>query len=163
MKTIKKLIIALTVFLFSFVIILFIFQLAGYRTYIATSSSMEPTYHPGDLLIYNVNVDMDVLEIGDIIAFEHDGDIVTHRIADKTVTGKIVTKGDNNNHLDGFLTTKDTLIAKEVFYISHYMGYIFDYFIDFIRAYALLLCVFRFLLKYKQERNKRPLIPVPGH
>ena len=65
----------------------------GYRAYVITTNSMEPTINVGDIII-----------VSGIVTFEQNNQIITHRIVgiEETEKGsKYVTKGDNN-------LTKDT-------------------------------------------------------
>lgn len=72
----------------------------GYKAYNITSSSMQPSIHEGDVVIIKkINTKEEVKE-GDVVSYEKDGQIITHRIINISENnGKIqyVTKGDNNN------------------------------------------------------------------
>lgn len=91
------------------------FKLIGFRSYVVLSGSMEPTFNPGDLVV-TVHKNRANLKIGDVATFESDGDIVTHRIVEKTKEGYI-TKGDNNDVKDMDILTDKNLIGKEMFAI----------------------------------------------
>jgi len=77
-----------------------------YPSVIATGS-MEPYIKPGDVILVKRIVDMDginALNIGDIIQFERDGVLISHRIIeihnDKKEGTSFITKGDNNTAID---------------------------------------------------------------
>ena len=69
----------------------------GYTIFEVASGSMEPTLYIDDVIL--VNVTQDNLKKGDIIAFQSDDVVITHRILlidDDTIT----VKGDKNNTID---------------------------------------------------------------
>lgn len=77
-----------------------------YPSVIATGS-MEPNIKPGDVILVERIVDMDginALNVGDIIQFERDGVLISHRIIeihnDEEEGLTFITKGDNNSGKD---------------------------------------------------------------
>ena len=71
----------------------------GYRAYIITTSSMQPTIKEGDIVICKV-VEEDKIEEGDVITFRQNQDVITHRvikIQENEENKYYITKGDNNN------------------------------------------------------------------
>lgn len=77
-----------------------------YPSVIATGS-MEPEIKPGDVILVEKIVDMDgiyALDVGDVIQFERDGVLISHRIMeilnDKKEGIRFITKGDNNSGID---------------------------------------------------------------
>ncbi len=81
----------------------------GWKPFIVLSGSMETEIFPGDLVIVK-EVDADTLKKDDIVAFQEDNIVITHRIVDIVeVNGekRYITKGDNNNTKDnGFVVEK---------------------------------------------------------
>lgn len=81
----------------------------GWKPFIVLSGSMETEIFPGDLVIVK-EVDADTLKKDDIVAFQEDNIVITHRIIDIVeVNGekRYITKGDNNNTKDnGFVVEK---------------------------------------------------------
>jgi signal peptidase len=77
---------------------------------------MYPYLKRGDAIIIE-KVDkenQDKLKVGDVVAFEQDGSIVTHRILNiesENEEEKIITKGDNNDTKDVTKKTKDDIIG----------------------------------------------------
>lgn len=59
---------------------------------------MEPTLGPGDIAIYRRHAPATVK--GDLVLFEHDGDLVVHRVAGVQNDGSLRTRGDANDALD---------------------------------------------------------------
>ena len=87
---------------------------------------MYPALKRGDaILLKKLNdTEKDALEIGDIIAFQEDNIIVTHRIIDIEEKEKTyyITQGDNNNAKDVTKKTKDDIIGIVKFRIP-LLGY----------------------------------------
>ena len=68
----------------------------GYSFFQVATGSMADTIQTNDIVI--VKITKDVQE-GDIITFNQNGNIITHRIV-QINDGKILTKGDANNAVD---------------------------------------------------------------
>ena len=88
------------------------------------SNSMSPTYRRGDAIIYN-EVDTSELKVDDILAFQKDGIVVTHRIVKVWKQGNTyyyTTKGDNNNTEDSFKPREENVLGR-VEYVFKYIGY----------------------------------------
>lgn len=83
--------------------------LFGYKGYIVTSGSMEPTFSPGDYLIVKQEDFSDLAE-EDVITFTEDGTIVTHRIKAMTESGA-ETQGDANGAADAAVVTARTYVG----------------------------------------------------
>lgn len=84
------------------------------------SESMEPTFNVNDLVVVK-KVDTSELNDGDIITFENDGKVISHRILkiSKNRNGvKIQTKGDNNEVQDPYELTTEQVYGKVVFSIE---------------------------------------------
>ena len=72
-------------------------QVMGYGVYNVVSGSMEPEIPVGSV-IYVKHVEPADLQEDDVIAFQHDGSMVAHRVVvNRTTLGELVTKGDANN------------------------------------------------------------------
>ncbi len=68
----------------------------GYSGLIILTGSMEPVYHPGDIIFIKEQKDY---KVRDVITFHERGMVVTHRIIKKD--GKtFTTQGDANNSAD---------------------------------------------------------------
>ena len=75
-------------------------KLMGYNVYNVISGSMEPTMPVGSI-VYVESVAGSAIKEGDIIAFESDGTVITHRVvSNKVVEGEFITKGDANEEPD---------------------------------------------------------------
>ena len=73
------------------------------------SDSMYPTIKTGDVVII---VPQDEYQVGDIVAFQDDNMVVTHRIVGVHENGDFITQGDANNTED---THNNDLALKEIY------------------------------------------------
>lgn len=105
-------------------------RLAGIKSYVVISGSMEPAIPVGSL-VYSREVEPSTLEAGDIIVFYSSdagstGDVipVTHRVvANDTATGQITTKGDANENNDISKVAYVNVVGRAVFHIPM-LGYL---------------------------------------
>lgn len=82
----------------------------GYSVFQVKTGSMSSTMEVGDIII--VKLTKDVLE-NDIITYEKDNILITHRIIEKQEED-IIAKGDANNSADDPITTEE-VIGKVVY------------------------------------------------
>lgn len=74
----------------------------GYKTFTVVSGSMEPTISIDDIIIVK-KVEKNDIQLNDIITFNIDGEIITHRVKDyKVIQDEVIytTKGDSNDVTD---------------------------------------------------------------
>lgn len=119
---VKLMVIPVTLFLC--VIILLVSGLFNYKMIAIGSDSMNPTYYRGDAVIYE-KVKPDDINRGDILVFEYNHSVVTHRVINITEENGYLlfqTKGDNNEQADLELTGEEAVLGK-VKYIVKYVGY----------------------------------------
>ena len=95
--------------------------LLGYKGYTVVSGSMEPEIAVGDFIIVKTEPYADV-EKKDVITFQYNQELVTHRVSDKTTEG-LVTKGDANNIQDQGFVTEEAYVGTQRILIP-YFGYI---------------------------------------
>ena len=81
----------------------------GYTFFIVDSSSMYDTLKENDLVIVKITNDV---ELNDIISYEEDGNIITHRLIKKE-EDTFITKGDFNNYQDKPIK-KEQIIGKVI-------------------------------------------------
>lgn len=92
----------------------------GITPFVVQSGSMDPTIPTGSVVFTNTN-DTDVV-VGDVITYSlstgtNTGVFVTHRVNDINETrGLIQTKGDNNDHADGWLE-KSAVTGTVLFHV----------------------------------------------
>ena len=93
----------------------------GWKPFIVLSDSMTPTIQVGDLILVK-ECDYKSVQKGDIIAFQDDHIIITHRVTNiynKKGKTYFVTKGDNNEGDDGSKVLYKKLEGK---YVKRYKG-----------------------------------------
>ena len=78
----------------------------GYTLFEVASGSMEPTLYTHDVIL--IKITNDKLKQDDIIAFNNENAIITHRII--FIDGNVITvKGDNNNTVDMPINRKQVI------------------------------------------------------
>ena len=84
---------------------------------VVEGTSMVPTYHDGDLLIIQRNMDKDKIEVQDIIIFHSPSNwnqLIVHRVIERvTINNQLYfrTRGDNNNIADQWYVPEDNVEA----------------------------------------------------
>lgn len=130
-------------------------NLFGYKAYIIKSDSMEPTIKNGDIIITKKVLEENI-QVGDIITFMQNSDIITHRISkiEEEENGKkYITKGDNNNIEDSTRITYQEIKGKKIITIP-YLGKI----MNILESQIILLIILLILLIicfYKIERKEK--------
>lgn len=92
------------------------FNIGGFKSYIITTSSMEPNVQVGDVVICK-KIDANELKEGDVITFNKDGEVITHRITKiQTENDKklYITKGDNNTLEDNEKIEENQIKGKMI-------------------------------------------------
>ncbi len=110
--------------LFLIVLAILVSGIFRYKMIAIASDSMNPIYYRGDAIIYE-KVQAEDIEQGDILVFEYNHIIVTHRVISITEeNGHLYfqTKGDNNDEPDNELISEDDVLGKVVSVIK-YIGY----------------------------------------
>lgn len=103
-------------------------RLLGYRCYNIISPSMEPKYRVGDL-IYVKQVDPATIEVGDVITFLVNEDLVvgTHRVVRIDAENqRFYTKGDANTVEDSEPVHFNNVIGVPQFSVPK-LGYVSDF------------------------------------
>lgn len=86
--------------------------LLGYKPVYVMTGSMEPTLKVNGVVIIK-QIDYDDVQVDDIIMYEIDDKMITHRVVEITDEG-IRTKGDNNNVKDAYLLQPENIKGKAV-------------------------------------------------
>lgn len=132
------------------------FSVFGYKAYIITTDSMEPTIKQGDAIITKKAKEKDLKE-GDIITFNRNNESITHRIltVDKEEDKILyVTKGDNNNVEDKQKVSFNDVEGKQVIVMPK-IGYIIEAAENQLVILIITLVVLIFLLgKIQSEERK---------
>ena len=124
----------------------------GYTFFEVASGSMEPALHISDVVL--VKITQEDLKKGDIIAFQGEDAIITHRIL--FIDGKVITvKGDHNDVVDKPITI-DQVIGKIVKVFPE-MGIWKKVLTDpkILFAIFVTLLLFDFALSYNGKENKK--------
>ena len=103
-------------------------HILGIYMFNIVSESMEPTLEINDVVVVKT-CEATQLQKGDIITFQQDGRIISHRILDITKDKNIIkfrTKGDNNEIPDSDLIPEGQVYGKVLFSIKK-IGKIISY------------------------------------
>jgi signal peptidase I len=170
MKTFIKSFAIIVVLFFGFSLFILSNQLAGFRSFIVQSGSMEPTIATGSLVITQY-MHPGSLKQNDIITFlppTKNREFVTHRITkashQKTLS-TFTTKGDNNQHEDTWTLAGGGVVGKVIVTIP-YMGYLLAFsqsklgilfFILLPAVYLIIGEVKNIVTTIKHHTRKQPL------
>lgn len=127
----------------------------GYKNFVIVSGSMEPTIMKQDA-VFVKEVPQDEINVGDIISFDEDGIIITHRIIDIVSEDGVIkykTKGDNNNTADKEMITYNQIEGKYQFKINNF-GIVINILKSKITLIILIIIVILIAL-YENRLNKR--------
>lgn len=97
--------------------------LFDHKPILVLTGSMEPTMRVNSVSVAQ-KIEYDEVAVGDIIMYEIEDKLITHRVIEITESG-IRTKGDNNNTEDSYLLTEANIKAKVV-YIGNWTATMFD-------------------------------------
>ena len=128
----------------------------GYKSYIIKTNSMEPTININDVVI-NKEVLQEEINVGDVITFLHNGEVITHRITKIDKDGDVTqytTKGDNNNIEDTFKIAYENIKGKHVLTIP-YLGKVVQLLENKLIFLIILLIVLIFMFTQLQKQEKK--------
>ena len=129
----------------------------GYKTFVIVSESMEPTIMVGDAIFSRI-VTQDELKENDIISFQDNGEINTHRIIDINTENDIIkytTKGDNNKSEDKEKITYNKIEGVYQFRLKGF-GKIIEILKNRITLILLLIALV-LISAYQVRMNKKTL------
>lgn len=130
-----------------------VYDVIKFRSYVIVTPSMKPTINPGDMILVK-KTDIDKLEKGDIITFNKDNIVATHRIEE--IDGdSIITKGDNNN-LEDTPINKSDVIGKFMFSIPK-IGYIISFAISpvgLVTMGSIIVFIFIYDFIFREKKQK---------
>lgn len=121
------------------------------------SESMMPTFNIGDIIIVKKINESNELKLNDIITFEHDEKIISHRILRIENDGEqdlFYTKGDNNEEIDDFFIKNHQIYGKVILIIPK-LGYITRHLHEkYILLQIILLIIIIFaIFNIKQDKK----------
>lgn len=125
------------------------------------SESMEPTLEKNDVVIVQ-KCDLSQLKENDIITFEQDGRIISHRILDVIIERGIIkfeTKGDNNEIPDPDLIEAGQVYGKVLFSIKK-IGKFVNYIQNirgFINIFIFVVIVYILVNLRDKQKNTRKM------
>ena len=93
----------------------------GYRSYITASENMSPIIQKGGSIITQ-HIKTESLQVGDIITYLDDSEILTQRIAEIADDGGVITyitKGDACDGVNSKPVSSDAVIGRFVYSINH--------------------------------------------
>ena len=130
-------------------LIIFIPVLWGKKPLVVISGSMEPILKVGGILYYE-KINLDDFKKDDILVYQLNEHIVSHRIVNINEYG-FKTKGDNNNSNDSYIVDKNNVIGRGNNWSIPYIGY----YADFIYNHKYLLIVMIILSYFNIWFNSR--------
>ena len=164
-KKIVKFVILITLILLFIVNIILTIEeknhIFGIYMFNIISESMEPTFYKDDLAIVK-SCNAEELEKGDIITFEQEDRVISHRISEITKEKgdeKIITKGDNNEVEDIEPVNMQNIYGKVVFVIPK-LGKFVNY-IQNVRGFmnvCILIVIICVLINFRDNKiNNRKI------
>ena len=106
-------------------LLIFVPSLWGQKPLVVISGSMEPTLKVGGILYYE-KINIDELDEGDILVYQTNDHIISHRIVD-IIENDFITKGDKNNSVDNYLVNRNQVLGKGTNWSIPFIGYYADY------------------------------------
>ena len=122
-------------------------KIFGYGFLVVVTGSMEPEIGEEELIIIKEENEYNV---GDIITYENDNYLVTHRII-KINDNEIITKGDANNEED--LKISENQIVGKVIYHSKALGIFVIYYLKIILIIVVILGAIIYFLSLKNKKG----------
>ena len=122
-------------------------KIFGYGFLVVATGSMEPEIEEEELIIIKEESEYNV---GDIITYENDNYLVTHRII-KINDNEIITKGDANNEED--LKISENQIVGKVIYHSKALGIFVIYYLKIILIIVVILGAIIYFLSLKNKKG----------
>lgn len=156
-------IIPILIYNFTLIIKSFIFKdeipdFFGYKNFVIISESMEPTINVGDSIFVKEVAEED-LKVNDIISYNINGEIITHRIVKiQNEDGEkvYITKGDNNRAEDKWKITYEDIEGKYIFKING-----FGKFMEMLKSkvfLGILIILIILSIVYNNNLSKKKLI-----
>ena len=144
----KNIIFKLFYILIIIYLIIFIPVLWGKKPLVIISGSMEPILKVGGILYYE-KINLNDFKKNDILVYQLNEHIVSHRIVNINEYG-FETKGDNNNSNDSYIVDKNNVIGRGNNWSIPYIGY----YADFIYNHKYLLIVMIILSYFNSRKDK---------
>ena len=134
-------------------LIIFIPVLWGKRPLVVISGSMEPILKVGGILYYE-KINLDDFKKDDILVYQLNEHIVSHRIVNINEYG-FETKGDNNNSNDSYIVDKNNVIGRgnnwSITYIGYYADFIYNH--KYLLIVMIILSYFNIWFNSKKDKK----------
>ena len=162
-KTLKYIILNILIIFFIINLILLFEEnthICGIYCFNIISESMEPTLNVNDVVIVK-KTNIANLQKGDIITFNQDGRIISHRIKKiiKDDNYLIVTQGDNNEVEDKDVVKEEQIYGKVIFKIGK-IGKIISYIQNmriFINIIIFIVIIYILMNLRDNQKNERKI------
>lgn len=132
---IKNCIFKIIYILVTIYLLIFIPTLWGEKPLVVISGSMEPTLKVGGILYYH-DKDYNEFKKDDVIVYQLENHIISHRVYGVTDNG-IIAKGDANNTYDNLLINDNQILGEGTNWCVPLIGY----YADFIYNHKYLLFI----------------------
>lgn len=132
-------------------LLVFIPTIWGQRPLVVISGSMEPTLNVGGILYYH-RKNINDFKINDIVVYQLNDHIISHRVYDITNNG-IIAKGDANETYDDLLITKDKILGGGTNWCIPFIGYYTDYI--YRHKYLLMISIGIILIDMIFDKKKK--------
>ena len=134
-------------------LIIFIPVLWGKRPLVIISGSMELILKVGGILYYE-KINLDDFKKDDILVYQLNEHIVSHRIVNINEYG-FETKGDNNNSNDSYIVDKNNVIGRgnnwSIPYIGYYAVFIYNH--KYLLIVMIILSYFNIWFNSRKDKK----------
>lgn len=130
-------------------------SLFGFKAYIITTDSMQPSINKEDVVVVKKEEE-DKINVGDVITFNQNGKVITHRITNiEEQEGKKIytTKGDNNNLEDKEKIDYSVIEGKNILAIPK-LGYVINILENQI-VFLFIVLIILILIFYKIKKQEK--------
>lgn len=134
-------------------LIIFIPVLWGKRPLVVISGSMEPILKVGGILYYE-KINLDDFKKDDILVYQLNEHIVSHRIVNINEYG-FETKGDNNNSNDSYIVDKNNVIGRGNNWSIPYIGYYADFIYNHKYLLIMMIILSCFNIWFNSRKDKK--------
>ena len=134
-------------------LIIFIPVLWGKRPLVVISGSMEPILKVGGILYYE-KINLDDFKKDDILVYQLNEHIVSHRIVNINEYG-FETKGDNNNSNDSYIVDKNNVIGRGNNWSIPYIGYYADFIYNNKYLLIVMIILSYFNIWFNSKKDKK--------
>lgn len=148
---IKNCIFKIIYFLVIIYLLIFIPTIWGEKPLVVISGSMEPTLNVGGILYYHEK-DFDDFKVDDVIVYQLEDHIISHRVFDITENG-IITKGDANNSYDNLLINKNQVLGEGTNWCIPLIGYYADFIYN--HKYLLFITLLIIIVDMISDKHKK--------